>query len=389
TCFENKLSSHMKICNARERMDKPFFVKRINEGENEDDDGDASCSSSSRFKDLTDEELMEYIRKIEKIYDESIDTIELRINDHPAVGDALSRPGIGHSVIRHLKQNSSLLSLLEDKDLLNGGKDKVFVEFGAGRGKLTGWVIEAVKKKEDTLFILIDKGSQRYKIDAKLKHDLLNPSYLIVKYFEVVIDFSLRKFKKIKRLRVDIQDLDLSRVEGIEENSEIVVCGKHLCGAATDFSLRCITNCGKGSTCGIVIALCCHHRCTWKAYVGKKFLKEVGFSGKDFPVLVSLSSWAVSGSRQSVVNKEQLELSDEEKEIPSTPEPNINENRYERMGLSIDYRESIGRKVKAIIDHGRVEYVNNNHDLKSTLVQYVEQISTLENIALVAYGNTL
>ncbi|KAB7498164.1 tRNA:m(4)X modification enzyme TRM13-like protein [Armadillidium nasatum] len=265
---------------------------------------------------------------------ESIDTIELRIKDHPAVGDALSRPGIGHSI----------------------------------SGKLTGWVIEAVKKKEDTLFILIDKGSQRYKIDAKLKHE---------------------ENLRIKRLRVDIQDLDLSRVEGIEENSEIVVCGKHLCGAATDFSLRCITNCGKGSTCGIVIALCCHHRCTWKAYVGKKFLKEVGFSGKDFPVLVSLSSWAVSGSRQSVANKEQLELSDKEEEISSTPEPNINENRYERMGLSIDYRESIGRKVKAIIDQGRVKYVNNKHDLKSTLVQYVEQTSTLENIALVAYGNTL
>ncbi|RXG54741.1 tRNA:m(4)X modification enzyme TRM13-like protein, partial [Armadillidium vulgare] len=107
TCFENKLSSHMKICNARERMDKPFFVKRINEGENEDGDGDESCGSSSPLKDLTDEELMEYIRKIEKIYD----------------------------------------------------------------GKLTGWVIEAVKKKEEPLFILIDKGSQRYKIDAKLKHE--------------------------------------------------------------------------------------------------------------------------------------------------------------------------------------------------------------------------
>lgn len=38
-------------------------------------------------------------------------------------------------------------------------------------GKLTGWVIEAVKKREEPLFVLIDKGSQRYKIDAKLKHE--------------------------------------------------------------------------------------------------------------------------------------------------------------------------------------------------------------------------
>lgn len=33
----------------------------------------------------------------------------------------------------------------------------------------------------------------------------------------------------------------------------------------------------------------------------------------------------MSGSRQSLVNKQQLELSDEEEEISSIPEPNINE----------------------------------------------------------------
>lgn len=36
---------------------------------------------------------------------------------------------------RHLRQNSSLLAYLDDNNVLNVEGQKVFVEFGAGRGK--------------------------------------------------------------------------------------------------------------------------------------------------------------------------------------------------------------------------------------------------------------
>ena len=43
---------------------------------------------------------------------------------------------------------------------------------------------------------------------------------------------------------------------------------------------------------GAVIALCCHHRCVWKPYVGKNFFKQCGLSARDFQIMSSMSSWA-------------------------------------------------------------------------------------------------
>ena len=81
----------------------------------------------------------------------------------------------------------------------------------------------------------------------------------------------------------------------------MVGVGKHLCGAATDLSMRCLAqvlpslpqphpeasplaspdplkaekpvHCG-----GLGFALCCHHRCDWGPYVGKAFLRSLGFT---------------------------------------------------------------------------------------------------------------
>ena len=44
-----------------------------------------------------------------------------------------------------------------------------------------------------------------------------------------------------------------------------------------------------------MIALCCHHRCSWQSYVGKLFLQDQGFSREDFQLLTSISSWATCG----------------------------------------------------------------------------------------------
>lgn len=43
---------------------------------------------------------------------------------------------------------------------------------------------------------------------------------------------------------------------------------------------------------GAVIALCCHHRCAWKPYVGKNFFKQCGLVARDYQVISSMSSWA-------------------------------------------------------------------------------------------------
>ena len=94
---------------------------------------------------------------------------------------------------------------------------------------------------------------------------------------------------------------------------KVIAIGKHLCGAATDLAINSLVNFVRNSVSrtektdkdinknkpvlGIMIALCCHHRCSWKTFAGKKYLLEnYGFSPNEFTLLCGLSSWATCGT---------------------------------------------------------------------------------------------
>ena len=64
----------------------------------------------------------------------------------------------------------------------------------------------------------------------------------------------------------------------------------------TDLTLRCLAGTLPSHRLrGLMIALCCHHRCDWGSYVGKQFLMDQGFTRADFALLVSMTSWATCG----------------------------------------------------------------------------------------------
>ena len=86
-----------------------------------------------------------------------------------------------------------------------------------------------------------------------------------------------------------------------------------MCGAATDLALNSLVNLihkevaqkDTGSErnahekplLAIMIALCCHHRCDWGSFVGKKYITEqAGFSPQEFTLLCGITSWATCGS---------------------------------------------------------------------------------------------
>ena len=57
-------------------------------------------------------------------------------------------------------------------------KPAIFVEFGSGRGQLTYWLTKALDREEEgdsigkrSEFVLVDRGSQRHKMDNKLKNE--------------------------------------------------------------------------------------------------------------------------------------------------------------------------------------------------------------------------
>ena len=70
-----------------------------------------------------------------------------------------------------------------------------------------------------------------------------------------------------------------------------------------DLMLRCVTRLRphdehKRRVVGVVLALCCHHRCHWRSYVGKRFIAEqCRLSARQFHILCSMSSWATCSSR--------------------------------------------------------------------------------------------
>lgn len=173
---------------------------------------------------------------------------------------------------------------------------------------------------------------------------------------------------RFERLRVDIVDFEPRGAPLLQGPSPAqgsgsgpsarpwVALGKHLCGAATDLTLRCCARrCARaldhdeglepagsrphvseaqarcaarsaaahgeaaaasgrslarspgGGFCerpdaqsgrgllGLAVATCCHHRCTWRDFVGKPLFLSLGFTPAEFEVICSMCAWANGG----------------------------------------------------------------------------------------------
>ena len=75
--------------------------------------------------------------------------------------------------------------------------------------------------------------------------------------------------------------------------AQVVVVSKHLCGCATDFALRCVASSTPPRR--LLLATCCHHRCTFADYAGRPFLLAVGVSREEFEARYTLRPSPPSG----------------------------------------------------------------------------------------------
>lgn len=380
TCFATKMEKHLKICNSKPPSQWPaYMVPGVNCGEPapEPEEKEERLSIGN----VTDEKLINIIGQLMTTYKKYVEgQIEMEPLEHTVLEEELNKPEYGPSVLKHLIQNSSLLGQLDKTGLLENGN--TFVEFGSGRGQLTYWLTKAVPDASTCQFLLVDKASHRHKFDNRLKD---------IEDLELV------------RLRVDIGDLFLGRVapQVSGQKESIVGVSKHLCGAATDLSLRCLTQTlgeVESELGGVLIALCCHHRCDWNPYVGKKFLEEQGFDEADFQLLTSLTSWCTCGSgkprKKQEVAEEPVELhspveplGEGEVEVQEGRRPRDNKidnrDRYLRLQLDQATREEIGRQAKRVLDWGRLRYLEEVTDLEVKLKYYCDPFISLENALLV------
>lgn len=367
SCPAQGLAKHLLVCNSRAPDTRPvYLVPGINKGDCD------NCEESGREKvniaDISDDKLLELIDLVRKTFNNFFENgIHTEQLEHELMKEELLNKEYGKSVMKHHVQNSSLLAHLTGASLISD--NTTFVEFGSGRAALSYWLGKALDNPGTCDMVLVDRASPRHKLDTRLKHETGEKEAAGV---------------GVTRLRVDIGDLDLGRALVTSDNGPRGVVGvsKHLCGAATDLSLRCLSTLPSDRLRGLMIALCCHHRCDWSSFVGKQFLKDQGFTRDDFEILVSMTSWATCGfgrGKKADADEEAEHETDQSEEF----HPN---DRYSRMGLSESNREEIGRLCKRVLDCGRIQYLNNAFpSLSVQLKHYVSPEVSLENALLLCY----
>ncbi|XP_034873828.1 tRNA:m(4)X modification enzyme TRM13 homolog isoform X1 [Mirounga angustirostris] len=407
TVYEDQLAKHLKKCNSREKPKPDFFIQDINAGLK---DGTEIPEQLVPISSLSEEQLENLIKKLRKASEGLNSTLKDQIMSHPALHDALNDPKNGDSATKHLKQQASILGNIEKLKLL--GPRRCFVEFGAGKGKLSHWVDIALKDAEKVHFILVEKVTTRFKVDGKHR----------------------KKNSVFERLQIDIQHLCLNKIPLLsKEKLPVVGIGKHLCGVATDLALRCLVETYAASceerneeplakrikndktekeintlakegneknvpekwspVAGIVIALCCHHRCDWRHYVGKEYFRALGLGAVEFHYFQRMSSWATCGMRKTSLEASNLTTKRKDKQNGDSEEHDdggcrITDESTESVPgfLTVEEKKKIGHLCKLLIDQGRVEYLQQK-GFSPALQYYTDPLVSLENVLLTALPN--
>lgn len=362
------LKGHLKKCNARPKVSHDlWFVKDVNIRLTGDDSVVEGMTGKSNDKEL-------YTKHIPLLENLKFEPLEMRKSQHQALDTQFE----GLSNHKHILQQSLLIGHMKEKGMLD--LETFYIEFGCGRAELSRYVnicalsdgcknvpkilqqksIEAAANEDvkakviDAAGVLntsygygmIDRGVNRMKLDPKLVKDCLDQGITPI----------------MKRSRIDIKDLNLDKFIGTPK--KIVCISKHLCGAATDLTLKCLINSSvfdSGTFGGLLIAMCCRHACLYEQLLpeSRAYLAERGFpNGESFYVLKKMVTWAVCGRKENI----------ESEHI---------------SGKSYDEREAIGFLARRLIDESRV------HALQLLLPKYnvemfayAETSTTLENVGL-------
>ncbi|CEG64063.1 hypothetical protein RMATCC62417_01106 [Rhizopus microsporus] len=324
-----------------------------------------------QLKTLSRQELDSIIQKVKTAYEQHVGSIETQILKHTVFEQKRAEV----QWTKHLDQQSSLIGHMEQNGLLQD-KTAIFVEFGAGKGELSGWVKKAVNEANgEATYVLIDRKNVRNKVDPSL------------------IGHTQQK-STVQRVLIDIKDLVLSKVECIESNDKkVVVFSKHLCGCATDMTLKCLMNyvehertLGRGNPLsGIVIAVCCHQLCRYEMYPNTEYLESIQIDKTEFARLCKMSSWGICGERdqQQLKKEREKEDNDEENHGDLDEEEDADQTANHFSGLDHSQREKIGYQCKRVLDAGRIKYLEK-YGFDAKLVYYCDPSTSLENCALIA-----
>lgn len=393
TVWADQIKKHLKKCNKTKLShlndDKPFYEPGYN--------GEDGLLSSSVKIDFTANHHIQSIELLYKIFEgESMDELPLRQLNN----ELMSRKRFPQlpSNIKHAVQQSSLIENLVAVGAFERPKSLNFIEFGCGRAEFSRYISLYVltqlinfsaehSESNSNEFVLIDRATNRMKFDKKIKDDFL----------EIKSQSASNTIKSpsINRLKIDIRDLKLDAIlkSTPEDDRQYVSISKHLCGVATDLTLRCISNSSilhgdNNNKCdpklkAICIAMCCRHVCDYGDYVNRGYIMSLleKYRANDsiltyetfFRVLTKLCSWATCGMKPGTAITDTVNVVESFKGA-------------EPYTITIKEREKIGLMARRIIDEGRLAYVKEKFTgFNAELIKYVESNVSLENVAMLVY----
>ena len=369
TVFADQLTHHLKVCTLakqqRAERQQPYFRAALNAGPALAAPAGAVCPVA-RTPLRPREDAPGFARRIEALYAAhvgSVRAVHLKAEECDGLLQRASTAGAEHATLRHLTQQASILGNMERVGILRpggvgggSGDGAAFVEFGAGRGMLSLAVREALPTAP---LLLVERGVVRNKADRDLRKSAATAEF--------------------ERVKIDIRDLDLRHAPLTERCGRCVAVSKHLCGVATDLTLRCLHNAsgaggagGGGGAAppdaaapqaepprpvqvgGIAIALCCHHCMNWTDFVGRDFFAQAGLDAQAFEAIRTATSWCT-------------------------------ESAGAKAGLSAEERALCGRRCKRLLDAGRLWWLREVAGMAAELVEYCEPQTSLENALLLAW----
>ena len=244
---------------------------------------------------------------------------------------------------RHRLQRDAIVRHVAQLEVL--GRGRCIVELGAGNGELSLAIAEACPDavRSDAL-ILLDQSSKPKGRSGHGRH---------------AADAALGdQFGSVARLKVGLEHVDLARLreEVAPKATGLVVLAKHLCGCASDYALRASVAASPRRSASqeplaLVLATCCHHRCTWPSFVNRRLLiqsglAEGGFGAAEFDRLCRVTSRGVNAHDRST-------------------------------------RADHGRRAKDLLDEARADFMRS-HGFSTRLTRFVDASVTPENVLLIA-----
>jgi len=291
TVYESRLDKHVKICNKKKDEEEEESLVCFSR----------DCNAGRRMGDEEEKkEEEEEILDVDQLY-EIIQSLyqELNLESYQPSNQKKEEEEeeTEEGVNKHEIQSNSLMDQMRDHNILS--PTLTFVDYGAGKGILG---VSIKRELPSSHVILVEKVGVRNKKDRlvlkegrTMKGDKRRrmESNQEEKNQKETRDFlNLPDYQDFERIKIDIRHFNPSLVPSLGSRP-LVALGKHVCGAATDLTLRSLSLLPISQRGGICLATCCHQRCSWEDLCGRERLEERGVTKTGFKTMLRWTSWAV------------------------------------------------------------------------------------------------